>query len=348
MPDGTPVSAFHDAFARAAAALAPVEATLSVGGRPVRLRAAGAGVAAILSRSLAPGDPAAEPALRLDLWEEEATGVGDPAGGRPNRAHERHGPAGERFAPSPDGAVIRFSGPHFDIRLEREARRATGWVRGAGHLSSWHRARPLQTLFMPWLTDLGMTAVHATMVATGGGGVLVSGASFAGKSTCAAACARAGLGVLGDDAIAIERIDGGFAGHCLHAAIKLREDALDRSPELAARAEAAGGVWEGEAVLFLRDAFPAAVATSAPVSALAFPRLSPAAESSVAPLPRGRALATLTGAILSGEPHRMAEGFALLGELAESVPAHVLEVGTDPEGIARAIAGLAGGVPAAR
>jgi hypothetical protein len=278
--------------------------------------------------------------LRLDLWEEDATGVGDPSGGRLNLGAERHGPAGERFALTPDGRRVRFHGPHFDIRLEREARRATGWVRGAEHLSSWHRARPLQTLFMPWLNDLGMTVVHAAMVARGGEGVLLAGASFAGKSTSAAACARAGFGVLGDDAIALERTGDGFAGHCLHSAIKLREDALARAPDLAARAEAAGGVWEGEAVLFLRDAFPESVVASAGLRALAFPRLAPTPESRLAPLGRGRALATLTGAALSVEPGRVAENFALLSEVAETVPAYALELGTDPEGIVAALDGL--------
>ncbi|HEX8207448.1 MAG TPA: hypothetical protein VF587_15400, partial [Solirubrobacteraceae bacterium] len=301
MPDGTPVRAFDDAFAGACAA-APdevVETTLSVGGRPLLLRTAGRGIAAVVGRSLAPADPSAEPVLRLDLYEEDATGVGDPSGGRLNLGAERHGPAGERFALTPDGRRVRFHGPHFDIRLDRDARRAVGWVRGASRLSSWHRARPLQTLFMPWLNDLGMTVVHAAMVAREGDGVLLAGASFAGKSTTAAACAQAGLGVLGDDAIALERTGEGFAGHCLHSAIKLRSDALERAPDLAARAEAAGGVWEGEAVLFLRDAFPESVTATARLRALAFPRLSPERESRVVPLGRGRSLATLTGAALS-------------------------------------------------
>ena len=340
MPDGIPPARVAEGF-DAALAAAPGrlrETALTIGGQDVLLRVVGERLAARLGRSFVPGDGGAPPALRLDLWDEEETGVGDPSGGRPNVVPQRWGYGGDRFALSGDGRVVRFSGPDFDIRLERDAGRAVGWVRDARLLDSWHRARPLQMLLLSWLHGLGMVVVHAAMVAEGEHGVVLAGATMAGKSTSAAACAAAGFTVLGDDAIAVERrADGGFTGHCVHAAIKLRRDTAERVPSLAAHAEPMGAPWDDEAVLFLPTAYPAAVAASAPIAALAFPRRVDRPDSRLVPLTRGRALAALTGAALSPEPGGVPAAFALLAEAAEKLPVHVLEVGTDPASVPAAL-----------
>ena len=183
-----------------------------VAGAPVRARVVGDELAMILRRALVPaGDVSAWEAdrggggiLELELWDEGATGVGlEPRPSRPPD-HERWGAAGERLGITPDGRYVRFGGPDFEIRLDRIRQRAVGWVRSASLLSSWHRARPLQTLFVAWIGARGGTAVHAALVSRAGAGILLPGPSGSGKSTVTAACGDRAFGLLGDDTAVLE------------------------------------------------------------------------------------------------------------------------------------------------
>ena len=88
-----------------------------------------------------------------------------------------------------------------------------------------------------------------------------------------------------------------------------------------------GAPWEDEAVLFLPSAYPAAVAASAPIAALAFPRRVDADASRLVPMTRGRALAALPAPRCPPSRAGCSEAFALLAEAAERLPVHVLEVG---------------------
>ena len=346
---GDPARLLAGAFAEAAARHPgrTSRTRRGVAGRGADLHVAGDELARVLLRALAPAPAVSGDGLSLELWDERATGVPCPALPAVAEIGERHGPAGERFAPSADGASVRFSGPDFDIRLDRASGRAVGWIRDAAALSSWHRARPLQTLFMPWLSDRGMIAVHAAMAAREGDGVLLAGPSGRGKSTAVAAAAGGGLDVLGDDAIALELGDDAtVAGHALHTAVKLRGAGLARHPELAGHTEVCRAPWEGETVAFLGEAYPGQVVPSARVRALAFPRLARGAESGFFPIAPARALAALTGCVLSVEPGAVAASFALATEAVERVPAFVFEVGRDtaaiPAGLERLLDGVTG------
>lgn len=345
------LSAFAAACARRPEELR--EATRVVGGRALHARIAGSDLAAVLLRSFAPGEPTvAGPGLRLDLWDERATGI--PGTDRPRgpEAIERHGPDGERLAFSDDARHVRFSGPDFDLRLDRDAQHVVGWVRDAALLNSWHRARPLQTLLMTWLADQGMTVVHAAMVARDGRGVIFSGPAHSGKSTITAICAAAGLDVLGDETIALEERDGELVGHTVHAAVKLRAAGLDRHPALAGRLESCGPPWTDEAVAFMCDVTPGQVVASARVAALAFPVLHAEPQTAFAPLRRGVALRVLTGALLSVEPGNVTSSFDVLSAAVARVPVMRMHVGADTAALPGAVStllegALSGGRPVA-
>jgi hypothetical protein len=320
---------FLDGFA-AACASRPGEvhqATFSVGGYAVEARVVGAELAGVLARSLARG--CGGPVLRLHLWDEAATEV--PSGPRlcPKESGERHGPAGERLAFAVGSRHLRFSGPDFDIRLDRDRGHAVGWVRDAAALSSWHRARPLQAMLMPWLSDLGRTVVHAAMVARGDAGILLAGPSHSGKSTTAAICAAAGFQVLGDETIALQLGEHGVTGNTIHAAVKLRRDGLERHPALVGRTESCGPPWQDESVAFLGDLFPDQVVPSAQLVALGFPTLVDDPQTTFAPLRRGVALRVLTGCVLSVEPGNVTDSFEAIGQTVARVPAFRISIGRD-------------------
>jgi hypothetical protein len=334
-------------FARALAAhpLAASEQVVMVAGAPVRARVVGSELAMILGRALVPADGVADREtdrggdgiLELALWDESATGVGLEE--RPSRPgdHERWGPAGERLGITPDGRYLRFGGPDFEIRLDRIRQRAVGWVRSASLLSSWHRARPLQTLFAAWIGARGATAVHAALISRPGAGVLLPGPGLSGKSTVTAACGESGFGLLGDDTAVLELCDQTVHGHCMHAAIKLRRAGLDRHPGLAGIAHDCGPGWEDEAVVFAREAFPGQAVASVPLAALAFPTLSSDAETAFAPIPRAEALRILMGCVLSVEPGKVGEAFATVADAVDRIPAYRLSVGSATDRIPDAV-----------
>lgn len=59
----------------------------------------------------------------------------------------------------------------------------------------------LTPLFSRFAADIGMTLIHAAAVGVDGHGVLLTGLSGAGKSSCATACLMNGLDYVSDDAI---------------------------------------------------------------------------------------------------------------------------------------------------
>ena len=314
------------------------EGVFQSGGAPVYARVAGREAAAILSRSLASG-AGDGPGLRLDLWDEEATGVGFEPADWGNHRWRAWAP-GERLRISADGRYVRFSGLDFDVRLDRESEYAVGWLRSERLLSSWHRARPLQMLLLTWIASRGLTAVHAAMVARDGRGVLLAGPTRRGKSTVAAACAAAGFDVFGDEVIALEPSENGVIGHGVYTAVKLRREGLDRHPTLDGMTITYGEPWNDEAVAFLGEVFPGQVPGCAQLAVLAFPMLDDAETTSFAPIGAGRAARELIGCILSAEPGNVAAGFAVVTAAAERVPAYRLRIGTATERVPKRVEAL--------
>ncbi len=156
-----------------------------------------------------------------------------------------------------------------------------------------------------------------------------------GKSTVTFACLAAGMGFLGDDAIAVE--DG--RGSTIHAVAKVSEATLGQYPALEAASERFDDPETDERAVRLGGSVASAI-ESAHIAAIAFPRLADSDPSSVRPLVAGRAVIELWPCALSAEAWRLGDAFTAVSALAASVPAFVLEVGRDPAGIAEAIDGI--------
>jgi hypothetical protein len=310
--------------------------SFTVGGASVHTHVVGTELASIFERSLADG-AASQGGLTLELWDEASTGIPLPALPEPIDLIRRGGPAGEWLEMSPDGHFLRFWGPDFEIRMNRSTQHAVGWVRSEASLSSWHRARPLQTLFIPWIADRNAAVVHAAMVAKNRAGVLLAGPSHSGKSTLIAACGSKGFDVMGDDTIALETSNGSVLGHCLHAAVKLRRAGLHRHPDLEGKVQDSQAPWQDEKVGFLKELFPGHVVATAELVAIGFPALGDSPSTTFAPLSSGHALRRLTGCMLSVEPGRVVPVFDTISEVINRVPAFEIAVGTEtsriPDGL---------------
>ena len=205
----------------------------------------------------------------------------------------------------------------------------------------WHRTRPLQTLFVPWLGDRRRIVVHAAMVALRGRGIVLAGPPRSGKSTTIAACAAAGMQVLGDETIAIEIRDNRVWGHCLHGAVKLRAQGLHRHPVPQGETEMLGAPWQEEAVVaFLDSAFPGQVVASAEIVALGFPHLVSEPATNASAMPPGQALRSLTGSVLSVEPGRVGSMFDAAADIALRVATYSVAIGASADRIAQGLTEL--------
>ena len=318
---------------------APGVGRFSVGGRVLELRCVGAGAFAELRRSLLPAPAGGEPLLVLELWDAEELTLPRPEIAWPPGAEAARDGEGTLLGYLGDGALLRAQGEGYDVVLERRSRRATGWL-APSRLAPWERLRPFQQLLVAALADLGLECFHAGMVCAGGRGVLLPGANGAGKSTACLAGLAAGLGFLGDDAIALELGGRGAQGHALHPVVKLNAHALAAYPAFAGRGERFVDPLGDEEALRASELPPAQVAASACVAAIAFPRTRDASESRLTPLPPAACAVELLRSALSAARGRLAETFEVATTLAAAVPAYRLELGRDPVVLGAALAAL--------
>jgi hypothetical protein len=79
-----------------------------------------------------------------------------------------------------------------------------------------------------WILRLrGVLALHASVAAVDGAAVALAGAAGMGKSTAAAALARAGWAVLSDDVAALDEEGGAFSARPAFPRVRLWEDAVE-------------------------------------------------------------------------------------------------------------------------
>jgi hypothetical protein len=333
----TPIAeAFADALAARPEEVRHGRAWL--GGYSTVLRVVGHELYESLARTLAPA-PESEPAeLRIDLWDAAVTGSPVPDG--PPLHGWRQDIAGGPLIRSGDGRWLAHHHPDIDLWVDIAQGRLVGGVRTRRESIGWHPARPLQTIFIYWLAGLRRAVLHAAMVMVDGRGALVAGPSGQGKSTTAAASVAAGLGVLGDDTVALQRTDEGWIGHCMYATVKTRTGAARLAPDLARAAIPLAGRWAGESVLYLNEVRPESIVPSAKLTAILLPKLCDRVVTEVEPIRAGAALAVLTGTALSLQPGEVAAGFEQVSAVAEHVPAFRLHVGRDPSTVPGAIVEL--------
>jgi hypothetical protein len=190
--------------------------------------------------------------------------------------------------------------------------------------------RPWQPLLLHWLDALGVQVMHAAAVAQGERCIVLPGIDGSGKSTTAFACLHAGLSVLGDEAIAVERRGDDWIASAVHTALKLSEGGIARFPGLAADASAYGD----ERVVHMGEK---QTRSAAVVTALAFPSLSDSDETTATRMGSADAARLLLKCCLVAGRSPLAALFESLGDLADSVPAYALEVGRDPGAVAAAL-----------
>jgi hypothetical protein len=314
-------------------------------GRPARLRISGHGLAKEVARAFTHllNEKSSEPhwALRIDLWDEQESGVVCPVESTP--IEERllsstsyvefgliMGSVDERFVASQRSGIITW--------LDRERQHLVGCVSRHDQLSLYDRGKPLHLPLLLWHNDQSAQVLHAALVSATERGVLLAGKGGAGKSTVALACLEAGLGFVGDDYIALEDVGrGDFAGHSLYSTSWVMADHLKRFSRLAPHAVYPQRPLNEKTLLLLAEVFPDRLFAHAPIRALVLPRITAGSSVSVRPASKAEALFALAPSSILLRPGAGTAAFEKLARLVDSVPCWQLELGGDVAAIAGAM-----------
>ena len=326
----------------------------SVGGLTICLRFAGPALLSALTPAIAHLEtgPVEVPALTISLWDSASTGTRLPllvsSLIQLLRLRWWEQLDGRREIRGYSGPRLRASfhlGPDILSAFDTRGARAAYWIDDAGRIPYYERGYPLQTLLNWWAEGHGRYYVHAAAIGTAAGGALLAGQGGSGKSTTTLACARAGLGVAGDDYTLVS-VDPVPYGYSLYNTVKLkaRED-TDRFPQLLPSLSNADRLAEEKPMLSLHDHYPLSVLRAFPIRAILLPQVRGGTDTWLEPASPIAALRALAPSTILQLPGNGQAAFGAMARLARSVPCYTLALGTDLAQIPAAIARLLGELP---
>jgi hypothetical protein len=311
----------------------PVQTSeLHVAGRSIRLRFAGEVLVPAIWPALAHLAVAAEtaqtPSITFDLWDTATTGVVPPRPPFDPADYRRYGQRAVAYDDSiaimhtPDGETL--------CAYDKATRHGIFWTADAGRLSIYERAAPLQTLFHWAMAEFGWQIIHAAVVGTPRGGVLLVGNTGAGKSTTALSCLRQeGLQLLCDDKclVRLKPVPEAFA---LFSSGKVKADMLERMPHL--RSQVVG--WDdsykaGKGLVFLYPTYADRMVQMLPLKAIVLPAVAHRAEATILPATSASAFRQLGPSTVIWLPGAEVENYRFTAELTRHLPCYRFELATD-------------------
>lgn len=338
-----------EGFRRAARAAGTIERHYAIGGASLRLRFAGGALVPILDPAIAhlACDATTAPEGTIELFDSNSTATPLPLLARSlvdllrfrwfehldNRREIKHYHGGHLRA-------AFHLGPDILSVLDVPRRRALYWVNDARDLPYYERGYPITNLFNWWLRDRGLVVVHAAVVGSAMGAVLLPGKGGSGKSTTALACTAGGLSVVGDDYCAMDPSTG--VAHSLYNTVKLKADAdVERFAALGPFMRHMERVGEGDdrqrSMVFLHPHFPGAMAPSLPVRAILVPQVTGRAETTIARTSAGAALMALAPSTMFQLAGNERDAFRSMVELVRGIPTFRILLGTRIDEIPAAI-----------
>jgi hypothetical protein len=333
-------AAAESAFERACAAVPARDLWLTLAGRCVRLRVAGAALFAVIEPVFhhLRRAPSAAPDLALLLWDESESGVAPPP--RPWAVASE----------GPMGRVAGYGGERFDALIDvgggqvsmLDHARGVGflWVRAAGALPPWDRVHPMRQLLAGWASRLGLQFVHAGAVGFGSAGVLLVGPGGSGKSTTVLACLGAGARTVGDDCLLIE--DGRPpVAHSLYGTMRLFESHQRRFPGLMPESDWVGPGAGGLPKLTVNVAVrrPHSMLASLPLASIVIPRVVAGGATRLVRETGGAALFAIAPNTLKQFDPTSRASFERMARLCKALPCWRLELGADIGAIPRELRG---------
>jgi hypothetical protein len=278
--------------------------------------------------------PETPPDLSIGCWELPATGIAPPP---PPWSLDDFLVRG-RIRGHVDGPVRAAYEEWARVLTlyDRRVGRAVVYVADPATVPRWFDRAPFRTILSWWSADRGLPLLHASAVADDTWAVAIAGASGAGKSTTALTCLAAGLRIVGDDACLV-RLDPEPTIFSVYARAKLEPDALERLPSLASL------IVDRHDDQTLIDPGPRR-AEHARLRALLLPAITHRVDTRVTPLGTTDAVKLLVRSSLQEGVGIVDGALGAMTKLVKAVPCLRLELGTDLDGVVRAIRSvLAGG-----
>lgn len=320
-------------------------AVMTVGGRPVKMTVVGSelaerigGAFSHLPRRLQ--DDSVE--LRIELWDGATTDVPPPSE-HLRDVFERTWPFGRSvLASSSDERTLGYQSFGSHLMYDRRDRRIVGWFAGHSDLSLFELGKPLQPLLFAWHSDNDTVPVHAGFVSREGRGALLGGSGGSGKSTTCLLSLHEGLDYLGDDYIGIPPRSGStFTGYSFYNSTWLEPNHIGRLPWLEPHAHR-GSAADDKYLVLLDRIYPGRLVDHADVAVILLPRVTGERNTSLRDAtPREAVLRLAPSSILQLPFITPGRALERISEVAESVPAMWLELGTDfrqiPERVEEAI-----------
>ena len=188
-----------------------------------------------------------------------------------------------------------------------------------------------------WAASRGMQLTHAAAVAGPAGAVLLVGGAGAGKSTTSLTCLLDGMRFLGDDYCLVDPGPPPMV-HSVYTTAKLQPDALQRLSELRRVVRNPNRLHREKAILDLAGPYADLVGGSAPLRAIAVPRIT--GRLRVDRATSGTVIRAMAPSTVFGLFGATEGTLPLLARLASGVPGFVLELGDDAGEVANAVAAL--------
>lgn len=312
------------------------------GSRVVRVRILGDRLAGCLAPPFShlrlASDACHRAQLAIDLWDQDEVGISpdldiapDPLG------------IGSRFLISNDEKHVTSVLQHSIASFDRGAQRMVGVAFDALRLSLYEWGRPLHVPLALWYSDRDLPLIHAALVSIDGQGILLAGASEAGKTTSSLSCLEAGFDYLGDDLVALQVGPDGVWGHSIYASAFADDDALTRVASIRRLAIPARYDYEHKKLVFISELVPSRLIDKTAIRAVALVGLGDRRKTSAEPAAKADSLMVLARSSLHNgvlSPGR--RGFELLGELCRRVPTFRVEIGTDPNSTPACVRELVG------
>jgi hypothetical protein len=282
----------------------------------------------------------------FNIWDSASAHVDVPAPPRPrNHFTDR----GDIWGMQSERILSAFHWMECSVALmDMQSLEAIYWVDDAEALPYWSKASPLRTLLHWVMQRFDRQVLHAAVVGTDHGGVVITGKGGVGKSTVALLCLEAGLAYLGDDYVVVA-LDPVPRAYSLYCTAKLNNDHAANFPGLLTLAEPRTGQRahaEPEKTVFrLYPARADRIRDSIALRAILLPVISDREETSfvaadVYATQRSAAFTTMAHLPRAG---RWSQAFIV--QLCQTLPRFELRLGRDLAAIPDAIRGFLADVP---
>lgn len=198
----------------------------------------------------------------------------------------------------------------------------------------------VMTVLIQLLKTKGFFFTHCSVAADNGKGVILPGASGAGKTTTSLALVRGGFKLLGDDGnLLVHGAAGKVEILSFPERINVTEKTLAFFPELRSHAGVTRNSYHRKPFgFYIEDIFPASVTDRIRPRAILFPEITLSEKSHLVPLSKFESLRRfLPHSIFAFEKKSTRAHFKIIGDLVDNTDSFILKLGKDVDNLARIV-----------